>query len=338
MTSVTLVDIPTAPATPAGHPDGHMPHVTVSGFHMNIYRPVLLFLVAILFSLSTTSAASRTGNSFFNLGVSKLAIPNFNHNDAQSALKVWVQTVGQESSIHESVEVRIVDSPSEMQHDLDEDRLDAVVITSEELMQLRLQPDAIYLPATESGFETRYAVVVHRDSGITGLDGLKNRSVAVPQGHYMALARTWLDSQLLDHVQAVSSSWLAEVTRPDKLSKGVLQVFFRQTDAAVLTVDALNVAGELNPQLLHDLIIIKESPPLITSCFLFRPSWQGQSRDTMEKALLNLHATPGGQQVLTVFQSSRMVKQPAAVLEPTLSFLRKYAPALEKSIEGDDQP
>lgn len=280
-------------------------------------------ILAVLLIFCSWTTAAWADQPMIHLGISAQSVPNFNRNDAQSAIKVWAQTVSQERQLTEKFEVRIVDSLAELRRNLKDHHLDAVSLTAKEFLQLELQPDEIYVTATDAGFQTRYALVVHRDSGVTTLDGLKNRRVAIPQGQFMTLAGTWLDAQILDHAQATSRSWLAEVSQPDNPAKGVLQVFFRQIDAAVLTVDALELAGELNPQLLRDLVIIRESEPLITAFFLFRPLWQGPSRETIEDALLSLHTTPAGQQVLTVFQSSHMEKQPATILEPTLAFLRK---------------
>ena len=96
-------------------------------------------------------------------------------------------------------------------------------------------------------------------------------------------------------------------------SKAILQVFFRQTDAALVTVDAFDLTCELNPQLRRDLVVLASSPPFITAFLIFRPGYR--LREKFETALLDLHMTPGGRQVLTVFQSSRMEKRPISVLD-----------------------
>jgi hypothetical protein len=83
-------------------------------------------------------------------------------------------------------------------------------------------------------------------------------------------------------------------------------VFFRQSDACLVTTNALELACELNPQLHKDLKILTISPPLISTLFFIRPGCASSVHKTMESALLELHSTVAGQQVLTLFQGSHM--------------------------------
>ncbi len=89
--------------------------------------------------------------------------------------------------------------------------------------------------------------------------------------------------------------------------------------------DTLSRMAQLNPQIKQDLLVIRESEPLIPMVLVFRPSWQTPLRNTMEKVISQLHTTPLGEQILMVFRCVRLEKHPITILESTLSFLQKSA-------------
>lgn len=303
---------------------------------MKSMRTAIVTGIMVLVLITLSTEVFSADRAVIRVGVSAQSLPQFNRNDVTSAVKVWAEAVVKERNLEESVEVRILDSFSELQTGLTGEQIDAVSITAQELDRLELTPDAIFFPASGADFHTRYVVVAHRAGGITDLKDLKGHTLSIAQGHSMILAETWLESLLMDQVNSTLTDWFGSVVPSDKASKAVLNAFFRQTDAALLTLDAFNIAGELNPQLHRDLVVLFESPPFIPTFFVFRPSWEGTTRHVLEDAIQNLHLTPAGHQVMIVFQSSRMEKQPGSVLNETLSFLHNYRQQQQRrSVKGE---
>ena len=110
-----------------------------------------------------------------------------------------------------------------------------------------------------------------------------------------------------------------------------LQVFFGQADAALVSKAAFDLACELNPQLTKKVAVLSESPPLITAFFMFRPiTNRKESWPKVEKAILDLHKTPGGRQLLTIIQSRKMVKWDPSVLDGTIEFIKKHRQLVKK--------
>jgi len=149
----------------------------------------------------------------------------------------------------------------------------------------------------------------------------------------MILARQWLEVLLASIANGSSGSWISKLVITDNASKSILQVFFRQIHAALVTQKAFDLACELNPQLLKDLTRLSVSPPLISSFFMFRPTYQGPFRGKLEKAMEGLHATPGGKQILAIFKSSRLEKLPSSILEPTRYFILEYQSLVNKGTQ-----
>ena len=287
----------------------------------------ILFILFSLFSLPATAGAQTSETrsaAVFHIGVSSRTFETVNRNDAAAALKSWAATVMREQNLLEQVEVKFYDAFEDLAKAFRQNRVHAVSTTVEECMLLGVEPEKIFLPATEKGPHVRYAIIVHRDGDITGLDGLMSRKLVTHQTQRMVLAQPWLEALQASQAARPVNRSLGNLTTVENASKSILQVFFRQAHAALVTEDAFALAGELNPQLRKDLRVLAMSSPFITSFFMFRPTWQGQSRERMEAAIMGLHTTPGGRQVLTVFQSSRMETQPGSILDPTRQFLAEY--------------
>lgn len=279
----------------------------------------LLILLSCLVTLvpARVQAAESGHDAVFRIGISSRTFEKINRNDAIAALKAWAATVVRERDLPEQPEVAWFDPVEDLRTAFHHGQLDAVTVTVEESMMLDVQPEAVFLPATEQGFHVRYAVLVHRKGGITGLKELMGETVVMHDGQRMVLARPWLET-------AMAGRRFGDLTTVENPSKAILQVYFRQSRAALVTTDAFDLACELNPQLREDLKVLSVSPPFITSFFFFRPAFQGRSRERIEAAITELHTTPGGRQVLTVFQSSRMEKHPASILDATRQFLTAH--------------
>ncbi len=203
-------------------------------------------------------------------------------------------------------------------------------------MLLGVRPDYVYIPKQDHGVHVRYVLLVRRDGSVADLADLKGHELVVSDHQQMIFAGFWLESLLADVDGNRAGRRPMDQAKVATPSKAILRVFFQQALAALVTLEAFELACELNPQLRDELKVVRESPPLVTSFFLFRPDWHGVVRERLEEAVVNLHATPGGQQVLTVFQSSRMEKQPGSVLDSTRRFLERYLEVEPEPPSGEE--
>jgi ABC-type phosphate/phosphonate transport system substrate-binding protein len=218
----------------------------------------------------------------------------------------------------------LYDSFEVLRADFAQGGVDAASLTTEEIMLLGLRPEFIYIPVKDQGFEVRYVLVARRDGAVTDLTGLVTQRLAFFDDSATILAMLWLETLLAEVAGQPIERPLMNLVEVDSLSKAILQVFFRQAQTALVTLEAFELACELNPQLRRELMVLHESQPFVTTFFVFNPDWRGAARERLEEAIVSLHKTPGGQQVLTVFQSSRLARQPASALDATRRFLEDY--------------
>lgn len=279
------------------------------------------FIILLAFILIPMAVVAETPENktdyVYHIGLSSTALDKFNRNDAIAALKAWTQTVIKEQGMKERAEVHFYNSLESLALAYKTNRVDAISLSAEDSMHLNIKPEFIYIPSREDGFHVRYAILVHRKNLIKDLKELKDKKLIIYDGLDMLLARLWVKSIL----NVKPSNEIENLSTVDNPSKAILQIFFRQADAAVVTSEAFELACELNPQLKKDIMVFSTSQPLVTSFFIFRSNWKGPNFERLESAIVNLHTTPGGRQVLNVFQSSRMEKHPNSVLDDTRQFL-----------------
>lgn len=300
----------------------------------------LLVLLILLLPVggAKTEPAPDLDDQIFRLGVSTRTFPAANRNDALAALRVWVDTVFREKNLRGSAEITVYESGDALRAAYERGDIDAATLTTEETMLLGMQPDHIYLPSQAHGFHVRYVLLIHRDGGIENLVDLTSRKVVFFNNQYTVLALPWLETLFTEVAGQRVDTREMDLEELDNPSKAILQVFFHQAQGALVTMEAFELACELNPQLRNELLVLHESPPLVPKMFVFRPDWKGVGRDQLEEAMLNLHTTPGGQQVLTVFQSSRLIRHPASVLDPTRRFIEDYRQLADEPPSRETHP
>lgn len=283
-------------------------------------------ILASIFFAANTRATQSVEGKVFRIGVSAAGFEEINRNDAAAALKAWAATVGKKKQIEGLLDVSLLPgSKKDLHKALSDDSLDGLSVTVAEYMDLGLEAKEVFIPIREQGPEVRYAVIVRNDGEISEPCDLMGSNLVLGQGGLMNLALPWLRTLTEIPADGGGGSAFIEPVSSEKPSKALLQVFFSQADAALVAAEAFDLACELNPQLRKNLKVLAESPSFIISFFIFPPNAkQDRSTAQLEDAILDLHTTPDGMQVLTVFKSNRIEKYPISVLDSTIEFLERY--------------
>ncbi|APG27595.1 hypothetical protein A7E78_06945 [Syntrophotalea acetylenivorans] len=285
-------------------------------------------IYAILLCLTATAAPgqdlAKLNKRTFHIGVSSRLFRKLNHNEVIASYKVWASTVAKERDLDLDVQVSMLNGLEGIQNGLKNGWLDAVNLATDDYDVLSIDPDTVFYPLREDGAGTVYILLVHTESGIEGVKDLEGLNLVTYESHNMVLARKWLQSEFTRAANGAMQERDIDITTVDKAADGIFKVFFRQADAVIMNLGTFNLACQLNPQLQKKLKIISRSPRLIPSFFIFSPDYQGKNRQLIEEAITGLHNSAAGQQVLTIFQSSRMEKSSTKILDETLSFLSDY--------------
>lgn len=250
----------------------------------------------------------------------------FSENDARAAMKVWVETLARERGVQADPSVKIFDSYAAIETALQEQAVDGVTLPTDQFWAYGGSNyfNRALFPARGGSMTDEYVLLVRRNGGLTNLANLQGRSLAIYAHSIMSLARPWLETELLQNGLPPIARCFAGTNEFSKLTKVVLPVFFGQLDACLVDQQGFRVMAELNPQVGTQLRVLACSKPLIPVAFYFRSGYPAQPQDQVVNELARLHLTPAGQQVLTVFQTERLVELPLSCLNDSIQLLKEH--------------
>jgi len=269
--------------------------------------------------------AAKPGQVRF--GISPDSWRGLNRNDARAAIDLWARKVlGLRESHLEAVPFLFA-SNRELEAALRSGNIDAASMLTEQFLGIEAEfaPDAVYAMVKEDSITEQYVLIVHRDAGISSVAGMRGRKLALQATSRTGLAPLWLEVLLASESLPGADRFFSRVISCDSPSKAVLQVFFDQAAAGIVTARALELSGELNPQIRHDLRVVATSALVVPAVFFFRSGFDRTIRDQIEKAMLGLHKDMAGRQVLTVFQGDAIRKLTPRDLQATRDLIRDYA-------------
>jgi hypothetical protein len=286
--------------------------------------------------------ATRNNPELVRIGISQGTWWGVNRNDAKAAITAWAKTILIQHGIRVDVETKIFEGTRDMADALKNGEIEATSILTDEFLALdpKIKPETIFLAVKNNSLTEKYVILVHRSSGIGDVHDLPGRKVLLHKSPRMSLAPQWIETLVEGRSMGLADEVAGDTGKMETASKAILRVFFRQADACVVTSNVFDLASELNPQLRKELRVLASSPDVVPTLFCFRAGYTSDIRDELEKAILKLHDTPEGQQILTVFQCDSMEKRPVSYLDGTLRMLTEYErfARSSKSKEGQGPP
>ncbi len=192
-------------------------------FGVKILRMLPFFFVFFLFFQGVVTTAFC---EVVHIGISSQAVFNVNINDVLATIKAWSQNAAKNHGLEAIFDVNIIQSSTQLCNDIEEERLEIVVASINEILPLDPTFDTVFIPISKDPFFVRYVLVVHRKSSISTFEELNNKVVALPQGNFMQLAELWFDTYLQKDTRTSTSFSLIKKTDSKDISKVGMQVFF----------------------------------------------------------------------------------------------------------------
>ncbi len=262
----------------------------------------------------------------FRVGFSTSMFKGVNRNDVTASFSAWVQSVAEQRRVPVDPKPLLFDSLPTLGEALAGRRVDAVGMTTEEYARLRgvVQLAPVFVTRRAGRIGEEYVILVRRASGITGLGDLRGRRLMIYQHVRTCLAEVWLETLLARNQLPPPSAFFGHLTREGQLAAVVLPVFFGQSDACLATRSGYETMTELNPQVGTRLVTVASSPALLPALFSFRADYSAPSKARLLATLRELHRSPAGQQILTLFQSDRLEEGGPAELETACDLIRLH--------------
>ena len=262
----------------------------------------------------------------FTLAYSADIFTEINENDATASVRVWTQAIARRKGIPVNAAGKEIRGTDSMIEELRTGKIDAATMLTDEFKAVsrRVAFSHLFVAVVGGDLTEEYVVLVHKDSAPETLAQLQGHTLMLFRNPRNSLAETWLETQLLKAGSPKIPVFFGRIQRPAKLSSAILPVFFKQADACLVTRRGFDVMRELNPQVGRQLRVIAASPPLVPMVLAMRSGYESELLDEIVASMRDLHKTPEGRQILTVFQCERVEEVPMARLGPSLSLLDEH--------------
>ena len=259
-------------------------------------------------------------------------------NDVKAATKVWIESIISQFDLnsHPLVDVRIFEDSDSLRQATTENALDIIVLRTEDYFDLGGSQlcDSIFAYEKHGSTQENYLLLVRRDSGITSLGDLAGKSVVILGSIRTSLAEHWLNHELRQHHLPALRQLAGSVDTVEKPTRCVHGVFFRKNAACIVPALSYRTICELNPQIERDLMPIATSPMYVPSLIGIRRGYSSEFRPVVERAIAEVHKTPRGEQILTVYMIDRLVRISTNELESARALLRNEGEAVGGQGEG----
>jgi phosphonate transport system substrate-binding protein len=261
------------------------------------------------------------------VGFASSMFTDVNGNDATAAVKAWGQMAAKDHGVATDPEPQIFKDQTALLLAFRNRSVDVAAMTTPEFRavskEVRLAP--IFVTYEEGKDTVQYVLLVRRDSKIESLADLRGRSFAFHRNSRLSLSQPWLDTLLAEKGLPPAAAFAGRITQSSRLANVVLPVFFRTTDACVVTRNGFDLMSELNPQVGKELKVIATSVELVPCVFAFRADYSPPFKEQLLDGLRNLHKTPAGLQMLTIFHGEKLEEQPVSCLDSATELLDQHA-------------
>ncbi|MEO8592047.1 MAG: PhnD/SsuA/transferrin family substrate-binding protein [Candidatus Solibacter sp.] len=250
---------------------------------------------------------------------------SLNRNDSRAAIKAWFDIVARQRGFLLDSKVDVVDSVMEMRERLQNHSVELLMLSITDYLELESSrlavPALTHAPSSEGVGLHSYFLLAKTSSSAATISSLRGKSILVSSRNGSNTGLAWIDVLLGSEKPERAASFFASAQVVEKPQACILPLFFGRVDACVVDEVNFNLAKEMNPQV-GQLKVLARSRPLIES--IITTAEPRPYQNELIEAMLSLHESPGGRQLLTVFRTERLVRIQPGDLDSARELWRDY--------------
>lgn len=294
-----------------------------------------IFLVLLLTGLENPARAAELEKVEIKVGYIRSQFHGVNQLDAEAAFRILSRTVGKTHGYEVDAAAQAFDSSEALSRALHDEILHITIMDTWSYLELadKSAIEPVFVHADRDQVLRRFLLLA-KDERFHSLEDLRGKSLNILSLPTCILGQKWFSSLLVGRGFQDPRDFFVSVEYFDKPMNAVLPVFFGKKDAVLVDEVQLALMAELNPQL-NTLKVVVASEPLLASLVCFsKKGWKSPKiRKALYQALLSLHESPAGQQILTLFKTERAVPYTEKYLQPVEKLFQRAV--VEQSIVGD---
>ncbi len=245
--------------------------------------------------------------------------------EAQVAIELWIGEITKNTAFKMKPKPLIYDHLQSIVKALNSREVDFVAISAIDYLKIRdkapLEP--AFVGSRRKTVDDELVLLVRRDQGIRDISQLKGKRLIVHYSTLIDSARLWLNNVLARRNLPDPERFFGSDKEVNKASQAVLPLFFKQADACLVNKSAFETLVELNPQIGKELIVLSHSDKLVYGLLCFHRYLNADLKKQLTKTVLNLHTTPGGKQILTLFKIEGLTSFNPSMLDTSVALMDK---------------
>jgi phosphonate transport system substrate-binding protein len=264
-------------------------------------------------------------------------------NDAKAAIIVWLDELVKtyHFSAGYSLKVKIYDDFKELNKEMTQDSLAIVAMNTTDYLKNyeKTGLDPVLVPSAEGDIFAQYYMLVRKDDSYKNINDLKGTSIGILSGTNQAASTCWLDVTLAKNNIPDKTKFFKKIISENKESQLILNLFFGQLDACIVSKGGFSVMKELNPQVGEKLISIEISPKYLWGVVCFTKTFVNPGdRDLFYTHALKIQELISGKQVLSLIKVDKLQTFKYDYLNSFKDLLKEYTYFLKtKRINSYDQ-
>ncbi len=280
-----------------------------------VLSAALMAIILLLWGTSVVAESDSGMPKVLKAGFSSRVFPDLDNNEVRVAMELWAKELCRSAGIP-AARVTIFRDPAEWLSAVRQGELHILTITAMEYLRYRDRSQLIpsYNATNKAGVNMDQLVIVNRRSSIRSVNELRGKAFAILSPLKYEAPLLWLD-QLLKKHGADRNAFFRQVKEFPKASQSLMATFFGQVDGCLVSRGAYEICKTLNPQLGKELVIVAESKSLMGEITCVPANTSEALKAAFTKAALHLHEYTVGKQILTMFQTDRVVMFKSSDLE-----------------------
>ena len=206
------------------------------------------------------------------------------------------------------------DNIDKIKSDIEANKLEMVALTSSEYFilkdQVKITPFLTYKWGAIT--QDRLLLLVREDSGIKTIKDLKKKKVSIFSyvSDEFSLPTIWYKTLVLSNDENYKKDYGPFLEIQLKSARAIMDVFFKKTQAVIVSEKEFHIANELNPQLGKQLKIIANSKPILYSALCYTEKLKQHKNIFIQElvdSFCNVHKKSIGKNFLQIFRITQFI-------------------------------
>lgn len=248
----------------------------------------------------------------YTIGYMKNILGDVDINDAQAAVKLWIKEVVNNISYVKAYDIKskIYLNMDEFKEDLKNGDVALLRINMPDYFNygIKLGLEPAFIPTINGNVGVEYYLLTRKNGVYKSLKDLKGINIGISSDQNLTASRLWLDIMLTKNNLPAKENFFNKIIEIQKESQLLLDLFFGQLDACIVSDNTFKLMAELNPQISADIICILKSPRYLQGLLCFTKNLNDENdKKSCRSGIMNVNQLTSGKQILSLIKIDGLV-------------------------------